>query len=129
MNQQFRLSVLGAMICVLGSSISAFGGGVEGRGRFEKIKGRPNMGYIELYESNLFLSPAGSNTVGPSRRLGTTYLQGSSCIIDTVGNGAYCIDGMPPGSYSMMVNQPIFFVAPKVVSNLTIAEPEPQPQC
>jgi hypothetical protein len=120
MRQHTGLLVCGVAACGLGFAASAWAGGIEGHGRFEKIKGKPQMGYMELYESNLYLSPAGSAPVGPSRRLGTTYLSGTTCIIDTIGNGAYCIDGIPTGSYSVLVNQPLFFVAPKVVPNVTV---------
>ena len=43
---------------------------ITGHGRYEKIKGKPAVGYVELYESDLFLSPPNNSYVGPSSRLG-----------------------------------------------------------
>jgi len=110
------LALIGSLIAV--APVQA--GTIEGRARFEKIKGRPQMGYVELYETNLFLSPTSSFPTGPSRRLGTSYWSGEQCITDTNHTGSYCIDLMPAGRYSILVNQPLFFVAPKVVTHVDI---------
>lgn len=100
--------------------VDAFGfGDVHGRGRFEKIKGQPQMGYVELYESDLFMSFSDSSILGQARRLGTTWWGGTSCITSTVGDGRYCIHAFE-GDYSLLVNQPDFFIRPKVVPDLTV---------
>lgn len=98
------------------------GGRIMGRGRFEKIKGNPSMGYVEAYECNMYFLPSDSSYIGPSRRLGTVWYNGSACYKTTNEGGAYCIDGLPAGLYSLVINQPKFFVAPKVIGNITIAD-------
>jgi len=90
-------------------------GTVTGHGRFERIKGKPHMGYVELYESNLFLSPAASPPVGPSRRLGAPPNQAPTY------DGFYSIT-MPAGTYSILVNQPLFFIRPKVLPDVVIRD-------
>ncbi len=111
---RFVVVAILAWVSASGWSGSAYAGGsVTGHGRIERIKGRPSAGYYELYECNLFLSCPGASPVGPSRRLGA----------DPSGNthdGYYRIDNMPIGTYSILVNQPLFFVRPKVVSNVVI---------
>src|SRR4051794_3907295 len=93
----------------------ADGGTVTGHGRFLKIAGNPAMGYSELYESDLFLAPPNSNLMGPVRRLGAPPAP------DPVSyDGFYRIDNMPAGNYSILVNQPDFFISPKVVPNVNI---------
>ncbi|NLE59220.1 MAG: hypothetical protein GX616_12725 [Planctomycetes bacterium] len=93
------------------------GGTVTGHGRVEKIKGQPQMGYLELYECDLFLSPLNSPPTGPSRRLGAS--PGEPITYD----GYYSISGMPgAATYSILVDTPVFFVRPKVVSNVSIVE-------
>ncbi len=95
---------------------------INGHGRYEKIKGKPAMGYVELYEVNLFISPPNSSIVGPSRRLGTTCQSGGVCDTTIITHdGCYCADNLPAGTYSFLLNQPLFYVAPKVVSNITIS--------
>ena len=44
-------------------------GGVTGYGRYPKLIDRPALGYVQMYEWNLFLSPLGGTIVGPSPRL------------------------------------------------------------
>src|SRR6266480_3110614 len=101
--------------CLLLVTAAAQGGTVTGHGRFLKIAGNPAMGYSELYESDLFLSPANNSLMGPVRRLGAP-----PAPDPTTYDGFYRIDGMPAGSYSVYVNQPDFFISPKVVPNVNI---------
>ena len=65
-----RLLPIVLCACLSGGPALLADGIVTGRGRFEKVKGKPQLGYAELYESNLFLSPDGGFTRGPSFRLG-----------------------------------------------------------
>jgi hypothetical protein len=58
--------------------------------------------------------------VGPNRRLGTWCVIGGNCINQVTSDGCYCIDSMAAGTYSILVDQPLFFVAPRVVPNLVI---------
>jgi hypothetical protein len=101
---------------------TAWAGGVYGHAaRIPRIKGKDWMGYHEVYESNLFLSPPNNGTVGPSRRLGTWMFDGVQCTDGVItGDGQYCVDGMPGGSYSILVNQPEFFVRPSVLPYIVI---------
>lgn len=91
-------------------------GRVEGHARFERIKGQPQAGYVELYESNLFFCPVKSPPVGPSRRLGAP--PGKPPRHD----GFYPIDDVPAGRYSMLISQPLFFIRPKVVQDVVVKE-------
>lgn len=103
------------------ASAALANGNIAGHGRFERIKGQPQMGYVELYETNLFLSPPVSSAIGPSRRLGTTCMDGAVCNTQTItSDGCYCVSNLPSGTYSILMNQPLFFISPKVVSNVVI---------
>jgi hypothetical protein len=90
-------------------------GTITGHGRFERIKGRPAMGYVELYESNLFLSPDGGGPRGPSFRLGAPPGQAPR------GDGFYSLT-VPAGSWSLLVNQPLFFIRPRVLGGLAVSD-------
>jgi len=117
-----------AAVLLLNVPTSLVAGHIAGdAARFERIKGKPYMGYVEVCENNLFLSPPDDLTIGPHRRLGTV------CLIDTPsgleclsghnpGGGCYCVDNMPGGTYSILVNQPEFFVRPAVAPNVLIPD-------
>ena len=96
-------------------------GWVTGQGRFEKIAGSPAMGYVQLYEWDLFLSPADNSMVGPCRRLGAPPGQ------PPTNDGYYHIDNLPAGVYSIYVNQPDFFASPKVAPNVQIVDGQGTP--
>lgn len=100
-------------LAVVGGQL-ARAGTITGHGRFERIAGNPGMGYKELYEWDLFLSPGDDSMVGPSRRLGAPPGQ------PTTGDGYYRIDNLPAGEYSIHVNQPDFFASPQVVPNVQV---------
>ncbi|MCD6394472.1 MAG: carboxypeptidase regulatory-like domain-containing protein, partial [Planctomycetes bacterium] len=95
-------------------SIALAAGSITGFGQFEKIAGNPSMGYQQLYEWDLFLSPSDNSYVGPSRRLGAHPGQFPS------GDGYYKIEDVPAGMYSIYVNQPDFFASPKIMPNVEI---------
>ncbi len=117
------MNTLKAMTAVilLVATAPALAGRLEGHGRFEKIKGKPNMGYLELYECNLYASPSGPVVTGPSRRLGTTCVSGGVCVQPNLTHdGCYCVDPLTAGVYSVVVNQPLFFVAPKVIPQVEV---------
>jgi hypothetical protein len=90
------------------------GATITGRARFEKVAGVPSMGYVELFESDLFLSSANPGFVGPSRRLGSP--PGQPPTYD----GFYSIPNLPAGTYSVYVNQPDFFIAPKLMHDIAL---------
>ena len=86
---------------------------ITGHARYERIKGKPAMGYVELYESKLGLSPPNSSFVGPSSHLGgSAYYTGTSCTSGTTWDGMYCFENVPAGLYSLIINEPLFFIAP-----------------
>ena len=91
-------------------------GSITGHGCFERIAGNPGAGYQQLYEWDLFVSPADASLVGPSRRLGAPPGEPAR------GDGYYRIDDLPAGTYSVYVNQPDFFASPKVVPNVQIVD-------
>lgn len=104
---------------------------ISGRGRYERIKGNPAMGYRELYEVNLFLTPSDTDQVmGRSRRLGTWNVSGNTCANILSHDGAYCINNMqavagnfvsiPDGLYSILVYEGLFYVTPKVQTDVII---------
>jgi hypothetical protein len=93
----------------------AWSGTLTGFGRFEKIAGNPSMGYKQLYEWDLFVSPSDDSMVGPSRRLGAPAGEPAR------GDGYYRVDNLPTGTYSVYVSQPDFFASPKVVSDVQIS--------
>ena len=102
-------------IALLTAPPLAADGTVTGRARFERIKGNPSFGYAELYESNLFLSPPSSPPLGPSFRLGAPPGQAPR------GDGFYSLS-VPAGRWSILVNQPLFFIRPKVITDVTVAD-------
>jgi len=113
---RIRRAFRAALACALltGSLNQAFADGtVTGHGRFERIKGHPSAGYAELYECNLFLSPYSSPPIGPSCRLG------APPGVPPTHDGYY-ITTVPAGTYSILVNQPLFFVRPKVRPNVIV---------
>ena len=112
--QHIRAGTVAYLAVVMLQQSIGFSGTVTGHGRFEKIAGNPGMGYRELYEWDLFLSPSNDSMVGPSRQLGLPPGQ------PLRGDGYYRIDGVPAGRYSVYVSQPDFFASPKVVSDVEI---------
>jgi hypothetical protein len=104
------------LVVSCGSQAAWAGGGIHGHARFERIKGNPRAGYAELYESNLFISPAQSPPVGPSRRLGAPVNK------NPVYDGSYSFEDLPAGKYSILVAQPLFFIRPKVLPDVLIKD-------
>ncbi len=100
---------------VAGAGVAHADGIVTGHGRFERIKGRPAAGHVELYESNLFLSRDGSGPRGPSARLGAPAGQAPR------GDGYYRLS-VPAGTYSLLVNQPLFYIRPTVIEGITVRD-------
>ena len=88
-------------------------GGVTGYGRYPKLIDRPALGYVQMYEWNLFLLPLGGTIVGPSRRLG------APPGLPPTHDGYYQIT-TPAGAYSIYVNQPLFFGRPAVVPDCAV---------
>ena len=111
-----------AMIAMLiAPARSAADGTITGQARFELIKGQPHMGYQGLYEVNLFVSPRVTDVIGPSRRLG------APPDMTPTGDGFYSVD-LPPGTYGLLVSQPLFHIRSAVVPEVVVAEGESQTQ-
>lgn len=120
LNRTLLISLLSAL--ALSGHTFADGGGVHGKVRYERIKGSPEMGYIESYESNLFFCPAGPQPVGPHRRVGAPPNEPPR------HNGDYGVSEMTPGRYSLIVSQPLFYVRPKILPGIRILEGKDQEQ-
>ncbi len=88
-------------------------GSVTGYGRYPKLIDRPALGYLQMYEWNLFLSPLGGTIVGPSRRLG------APPGLPATHDGYYQITA-PAGTYSIYVNQPLFFGRPALIADCAV---------
>ena len=102
--------------CVV-TSVARAGGTLTGEAYFDRIAGNPEMGRKTLYEWDLFLSPPmDSIRAGPSRRLGAPPDQAPT------GDGFYRIEDIPPGAYSVYVNQPDFFASPAVVPEVFVQD-------
>lgn len=106
---------LGAALTALAltAGVARGDGTVTGHVRFERIRGQPSAGYLELYETNLFLSPDGGRFVGPSARAGAPPGQPAR------GDGYYSLT-VPAGPATLYLNQPLFFIAPRVVGTVEI---------
>ena len=127
-----RCLSLAVAFAVISTTTHAQSNRIMGHVRYEQIKGQPQMGYRGLYETNLFLTPADDSVaIGRSRRLGTWGYNGSSCYNGLFHDGSYCIDNMdrvngtpnqpiPNGTYSVFVNEPLFYVVPTVITNVTL---------
>ncbi len=115
MSHRILLPALLLCVAFTGAAPALANGTVAGRARFEKVKGRPQLGYIELYESNLFLCPDGGTTKGPSYRIGAPPGQPAT------HDGFYSLS-VPAGTWSLLVNQPLFFIRPKVLPGITVRD-------
>jgi len=90
-------------------------GDFHGHARFEKIKGDPSKGYVELYEYKAFLSPNGPGT-------GYSYHVGDPGTAVHPGQGCITFSDIPSGTYSLLSCFPEFFPRGKVVSGVVISD-------
>jgi hypothetical protein len=90
---------------------------LEGHGRVEMSKGHPEKGHIELYEWDVWLTPdgEGENRV---RRTGAPPGEG-------VRHDGYYSFYPLAGRYSLYLNQPEWWVRPKVVPNIEVKDGKP----
>lgn len=98
---------------------------VDGHFRAPKVLGRPEQGYVELYEYNAFLCPVGNGT-GWSVRTGA--LPGQPIT----GDGWFRFENVPAGTYSLIVSNQIFWPRSGLATRLevrdgqtTVINPEP----
>lgn len=90
-------------------------GNFHGHARFEKIKGDPSWGHVELYEYKAFLSPDGNGT-------GYSYHCGDPGTAQHPYTGCITFRDIPPGTYSLMVSWGEFYPRGKVVSGVVISD-------
>lgn len=114
-----------ALLSAIWLSIINGNGNITGYGQYENLFGSPSLGYRQLYEVNLFLSATGDNNnpqfYGPSARLGAPPKQPIQY------NGYYYIQDLSPTTstndqYSIYINQPLFYIRPKVLSEINITD-------
>ena len=122
----FRTRVLTGLLVALACAEIALGQGhIVGRGALiEKIKGNPAMGYVEVFKTNLFVSPADDSMTGPMRQLGMSRLSLGQCWVMNVGTSEYCLDDLPAGTYSILSSWPGIFSRPKIAHNVQIVDGE-----
>lgn len=117
-----RAGLLVALLFELLAPGSSRAASIQGQGRLQRIKGNPNAGYRGLYEWDLFLSMDGGGVVGSSRRLGAPPGE------PITGDGFFSVQNLPPGAYSILIDQPDFYARPKVVSGVALADGQPVTQ-
>ncbi len=105
--------LVGLILCA--PCVASASGDFHGHARFEKIKGDPSKGYVELYEYKAFLSPNGSGT-------GYSYHVGDPGTAIHPGHGCITFSDIPAGTYSLLTCFPEFFPRGKVVSGVVITD-------
>lgn len=98
-------------------------GRIWGYARVERIKGQPDAGYKYLYETNVYLTPKDATSLGASRRVGAPP-QSEPASPDANAQSGYFSFTVPAGDYSLLLNQPDFFLRPKVVPDITVTDDE-----
>jgi hypothetical protein len=91
---------------------------MAGNARFEKVKRRPDLGYVELYEYKAFLTPDGEGSPGFSYHCGDP----GTALEPYTGN--YYFPEVPAGRYSLMTCFGEFFPRGKVVSGIVVNDGE-----
>jgi hypothetical protein len=108
------ISTVAVTLC-FGSLTAVWGNGaLHGHARFEKVKGRPDLGYLELYEYKAFISMDGntSNCFG--------YHCGDPGTALHPGTGCYWFPSVPAGTYSILTSFGKFFPRGKLTSSVTV---------
>lgn len=88
-------------------------GSFHGFSHFEKVKGRPDLGMVQLYEYKAFLTPDGNGT-------GFSYHCGDPGTCPEPYTGCMWWPSVPPGRYSLLSVFPDFFPRGKVVTDILI---------
>src|SRR5262249_23300002 len=88
-------------------------GPFHGQGRFERIKGDPGRGYVELYEFKGFLTPLGEGT-------GYSYHLGDPGTAIHPYAGCITLRNVPAGNYTLLTSWGEFYPRGKVVSGIVI---------
>ena len=93
---------------IMGATLAAADGSLHGHARFEKVKGRPDLGYVELYEYKAFICRDGntSNCYG--------YHVGDPGTALHPGTGCYWFPSVPAGTYSLITSYGKFFPRGKI---------------
>lgn len=88
-------------------------GSFHGHARFEKIKGDPSKGHIELYEYKGFLTPVGTGT-------GYTYHLGDPGTAAHAYAGCLTLNNVRAGTYTVLTSWSEFYPRGKIVSGVVI---------
>jgi len=89
-------------------------GSVHGHARFEKVKGRADLGYVEIYEYKAFLCRDGSTSNN------YVYHCGDPGTASHPNTGCFWFPTVQPGTYSLMTSFGKFYPRGKVTSSLTV---------
>lgn len=98
------------LMCVPGVQAA---GAFEGNCWIEQVKGRPGA-YVALYEWNIYALIDGGTTAGHFDRVGDVPQSSFNLPNPQIPWG------LPAGNYSLLLDQPLFWGRPKVVTNKTM---------
>ncbi len=100
--------------CWLGHALPVWGAGqISGNCWVEEVKGRPGS-YVALYEWNSYAVIDGGSVAGHFDRVGDVPLSSFDMPNPEIGWS------LPAGNYSFLLDQPLFWGRPKVVTNVTV---------
>lgn len=106
----------GVIVLLCASGHMVWGAGTfHGFSQFEKVKGRPDLGYAQLYEYKAFLSPEGDGT-------GYSYHCGDPGTCPQPYTGCMYFPGVPAGRYALLSCFPEFLPRGVVVSNIVVLD-------
>jgi hypothetical protein len=106
-----------ALFLALLPLIARADGEFHGHARYERVKGDPSKGYVELYEYKAFLTPVGDGT-------GYCYHLGNPGDALHPYGGCMTWKGVKPGEYSLIAAWGEFYPRGKVIPHITIRDGE-----
>ena len=108
----------GLTVCLLGLAWPALAladGRIEGRARFERIKGQPQAGWVELFEYDVFASPVQSPPIGHAVRTGMPPNMPPTL------DGAYAFN-VQPGVHSILFDHPRMLGRAQLIADITVQD-------
>lgn len=105
------LFVVMSALCVHG--VSAAIGGIEGHARHPMVDGYPGLGYVELYEYNVWVCRQGDETALPFRT-------GAPPEAAIRYNGFFQFPKFADGNYTLILAQPLFFARSRIIPHVAI---------
>ncbi|MGI6303626.1 MAG: hypothetical protein ACOX52_21585 [Verrucomicrobiota bacterium] len=105
------LFVVMSALCVHG--VSAAIGGIEGHARYPMVDGYPGLGYVELYEYNVWVCRQGDETALPFRT-------GAPPEAAIRYNGFFQFPKFADGNYTLILAQPLFFARSRIIPHVAI---------